>query len=115
MAWLQQTPGSGGRAASPTVFEQQREELVREIAVGMEQVLQNMNRLNRNLESVIAVGNEFGSVEALWSQFENFMGRAEEQGEESGNGGKRKVSEESDASKSGVKRENDEGDSTVMQ
>lgn len=33
MAWLQQTPGSGGRAASPTVFEQQREELVREIAV----------------------------------------------------------------------------------
>ncbi|KAJ5209816.1 hypothetical protein N7449_004195 [Penicillium cf. viridicatum] len=114
MAWLQQTPGSGGRAASPTVFEQQREELVREIAVGMEQVLQNMNRLNRNLESVIAVGNEFGSVEALWSQFENFMGRAEEQGEEAGNG-KRKVSGESDASKSGVKRENDEGDSTVMQ
>ncbi|KAJ5616989.1 hypothetical protein N7537_002103 [Penicillium hordei] len=118
MAWLQQTPGSGGRAASPTVFEQQREELVREIAVGMEQVLQNMNRLNRNLESVIAVGNEFGSVEALWSQFENFMGRAEEQGEEAGNGignGKRKVSGESDASKSEVKRENDEGDSTVMQ
>jgi DASH complex subunit DAD1 len=33
MAWLQQTPGSGRRAASPTVFEQQREELVREIAV----------------------------------------------------------------------------------
>ncbi|KAJ5200362.1 DASH complex subunit Dad1 [Penicillium cf. griseofulvum] len=115
MAWLQQTPGSGGRA-SPTVFEQQREELVREIAVGMEQVLQNINRLNRNLESVIAVGNEFGSVEALWSQFENFMGRTEDQGEEAGNdNGKRKVSGESDASKSGVKRENDEGDSTVMQ
>jgi hypothetical protein len=33
MAWLQQTPGSGDRAATPTVFEQQREELVREIAV----------------------------------------------------------------------------------
>lgn len=33
MAWLNSTPGSGGRAASPTVFEQQREELVREIAV----------------------------------------------------------------------------------
>ncbi|KGO75492.1 DASH complex, subunit Dad1 [Penicillium italicum] len=116
MAWLQQTPGSGGRVASPTVFEQQREELVREIAVGMEEVLQNMNRLNRNLESVIAVGNEFGSVEALWSQFENFMGRPEEQGEEAGNGnGKRKVSGESDAAKSGVKRENDEGDSTLMQ
>ncbi|OQD76540.1 hypothetical protein PENDEC_c004G02006 [Penicillium decumbens] len=79
MAWLQSTPGSGGRASTPTVFEQQREELVREIAVGMEQVLQNMNRLNRNLESIITVGNEFGSVEALWSQFENFMGQSEEE------------------------------------
>lgn len=33
MAWPSSTPGSGGRTASPTVFEQQREELVREIAV----------------------------------------------------------------------------------
>lgn len=37
MAWLNSTPGSGGRAASPTVFEQQREELVREIAVVSDQ------------------------------------------------------------------------------
>ena len=42
-------------------------------------MLQNMNRLNRNLESIVAVGNEFAAVEALWSQFENFMGRDEEQ------------------------------------
>ncbi|OAT01818.1 hypothetical protein, variant [Blastomyces dermatitidis ER-3] len=40
----------------------------------LEQVLQNINRLNRNLESVITVGNEFSSVEALWSQFETVMG-----------------------------------------
>ena len=33
MAWVNSPPGSGGRAASPTVFEQQREELVREIAM----------------------------------------------------------------------------------
>jgi len=45
--------------------------------MGMESVLQNINRLNRNLESIIAVGNEFSSVEALWSQFENFMGKSE--------------------------------------
>ncbi|KAL2823304.1 DASH complex subunit Dad1-domain-containing protein [Aspergillus cavernicola] len=76
------TPGPKTRSTSPTVFEQQREELVRELAVGMEQVLQNINRLNRNLESIIAVGNEFGSVEALWSQFENFMGRPREEVEE---------------------------------
>lgn len=77
MAWPSSTPGSGGRTTSPTVFEQQREELVREIAVvsnelysrdlefeaqldadtwqGMEQVLQNINRLNRNLESIVTV------------------------------------------------------------
>ncbi|KAI4109673.1 MAG: hypothetical protein L6R37_000360 [Teloschistes peruensis] len=45
----------------------------------MEQVLQNINKLNRSLEGVIAVGNEFGAVEALWSQFENVM--AKEPGE----------------------------------
>lgn len=75
MAFNFSTRGS----ASPTAFEQQREELVREIAVvssplipnppnpgwkrmknnrmikGMEEVLQNINQLNRNLESAIAV------------------------------------------------------------
>lgn len=71
----------------------------------MESVLQYINRLNRNLESIIAVqtprptlstlmrllscvliyffwgqvGNEFSSVEALWSQFENVMGNEEGQ------------------------------------
>ncbi|PYH73029.1 DASH complex subunit DAD1 [Aspergillus vadensis CBS 113365] len=79
------TPIPKNRSSSPTVFEQQRAELVREIAVGMEQVLQNINRLNRNLESIISVGNEFGSVEALWSQFENFMGSRP--GEEQKGGG----------------------------
>ena len=27
------------------------------------------------------VGKEFGSVEALWSQFENFMARTDEEGD----------------------------------
>ncbi|GJP93855.1 hypothetical protein AlacWU_06754 [Aspergillus niger] len=63
------TPIPKNRSSSPTVFEQQRAELVREIAV---------------------VGNEFGSVEALWSQFENFMGRPGEENE-AGDGGKQKA------------------------
>ncbi|KAL8903098.1 MAG: hypothetical protein Q9207_004147 [Kuettlingeria erythrocarpa] len=50
----------------------------------MEHVLQNINKLNRNLEGVIAVGNEFGAVEALWSQFENVMAKEPEQGENGG-------------------------------
>ena len=32
----------------------------------MESVLQNINKLNRSLEEVIAVGNEFAPTEALW-------------------------------------------------
>ncbi|KAF2217301.1 hypothetical protein CERZMDRAFT_32650 [Cercospora zeae-maydis SCOH1-5] len=56
-------------------FEQQRTLLVQDIAAqSMEQVLQNINKLNRSLEGVIAVGNEFSQVEGLWSQFENVMG-----------------------------------------
>lgn len=49
-----------------------------------EQVLANINKLNRNLEAVITVGNEFSSVEALWSTFENVMAKkeAEEEGGE---------------------------------
>lgn len=48
----------------------------------MEQVLQNINKLNRSLEGVIAVGNEFGAVEALWSQFENVMAKEPGHGED---------------------------------
>ncbi|KAI3552273.1 DASH complex subunit Dad1 [Colletotrichum filicis] len=61
-----------------TYFEQQREELIGEIAMNFEQVLANINKLNRSLEAVITVGNEFSSVEALWSQFENVMAKEPE-------------------------------------
>lgn len=55
-------------------FHQQRALLVSEIAQSLDTLLTQLNRLNRGLESVIAVGNEFSSVEALWSQFEGVMG-----------------------------------------
>ncbi|KAL1627970.1 Dolichyl-diphosphooligosaccharide-protein glycosyltransferase subunit dad1 [Neofusicoccum ribis] len=66
---------NNGGDGNKTYFEQQREMLVGEVAQNLEAVLQNINKLNRSLEGVIAVGNEFGSVEALWSQFENVMAR----------------------------------------
>ncbi|EXF80174.1 DASH complex subunit Dad1 [Colletotrichum fioriniae PJ7] len=62
-----------------TYFEQQREELIGEIAMNFEQVLAKINKLNRSLEAVITVGNEFSSVEALWSQFENVMAKEPEE------------------------------------
>lgn len=79
-------------SASPTAFHAAREALVCEIAQSLENVLQNINKLNRSLEGVIAVGNEFGSVEALWSQFEGVMsakggdGEEEDDGEKEGEG-----------------------------
>ncbi|KAM5441506.1 Dolichyl-diphosphooligosaccharide-protein glycosyltransferase subunit dad1 [Microsporum ferrugineum] len=76
---------STSNAPGPTYFEEQRAELLREISLSLEGVLQNINKFNRNLESIITVGNELSSVEGLWSQFEGVMGRnVEEQG--SGNG-----------------------------
>ncbi|KAM0359299.1 hypothetical protein ACHAO7_007825 [Fusarium culmorum] len=67
-----------------TYFEQQREALLSEIAMSFEHVLANINKLNRSLEAVTAVGNEFSSVEALWSQFENVMGKDEKTEGETG-------------------------------
>ncbi|KAK2627996.1 hypothetical protein QTJ16_002642 [Diplocarpon rosae] len=79
-------PAASSTSAPPdkTFFEQQREILLREIGVSFEHVLANINKLNRSLEAVIAVGNEFSSVEALWSQFENVMAKdadAEQEGQ----------------------------------
>ncbi|CZT51214.1 uncharacterized protein RSE6_12333 [Rhynchosporium secalis] len=81
-------PASSSTTAPPgkTFFEQQREVLLKEIGVSFEHVLANINKLNRSLEGVIAVGNEFGSVEALWSQFENVMAK-DPDAEQEGQGG----------------------------
>ncbi|KAL2675011.1 hypothetical protein Neosp_011191 [[Neocosmospora] mangrovei] len=76
-----------------TYFEQQREALIGEIAMSFEHVLANINKLNRSLEAVIAVGNEFSSVEALWSQFENVM---DKEGEAEGDGETKQNQDESE-------------------
>jgi len=75
-------PASSTTIAQPaekSFFEQQREVLLKEIGVSFEHVLANINKLNRSMEGVIAVGNEFSSVEALWSQFENVMAKEPEE------------------------------------
>ncbi|KAI1659101.1 DASH complex subunit Dad1-domain-containing protein [Daldinia decipiens] len=69
-----------------TYFEQQREALIGEIAMSFEHVLANINKLNRSLEAVVAVGNEFSSVEALWSQFEGVMAKDPEEAAPEGEG-----------------------------
>lgn len=59
----------------PSEFELRRSALIGEISESLEQVLTQLNGLNRNLEGIIEIGNEFASVEALWSQFETVMGK----------------------------------------
>lgn len=46
---------TNGASNEKSYFEQQRELLVGDVATSLENVLQNMNRLNRSLEGVIAV------------------------------------------------------------
>ncbi|KAJ4306740.1 Dolichyl-diphosphooligosaccharide-protein glycosyltransferase subunit dad1 [Collariella sp. IMI 366227] len=64
----QQRSASMASTREKTYFEQQREELMGEIAM---HVLANINKLNRSLEAVTA---------ALWSQFENVMAKEPEEG-----------------------------------
>lgn len=49
---------TNGASSEKPYFEQQRELLVGEVAQSLENVLQNMNRLNRSLEGVIAVSKD---------------------------------------------------------
>lgn len=85
-------PANGASTTSPpsnveqtnSYFHTQRALLVNEIATSLDTLLTQLNRLNRGLESVIAVGNEFSSVEALWSQFEGVMGQQGEEKDKSG-------------------------------
>ena len=67
---------AGQPSAEPpkSYYEQQREMLIMEIAQSLNTALHNLNHLNRSLEEVIQVGNEFAPVESLWSHFETVMG-----------------------------------------
>jgi DASH complex subunit DAD1 len=65
---------NGAPSNQQTYFHTQRAHLVNEIAAALDSTLTHLNRLNRSLESVIGIGNEFSNVEALWSQFEGVMG-----------------------------------------
>ncbi|KAI1626588.1 DASH complex subunit Dad1-domain-containing protein [Exophiala viscosa] len=72
----------GSDASQSSEFEQRRAALVGDIGESLEQVLTHINALNRSLEGIIEIGNEFASVEALWSQFETVMGRENETGQD---------------------------------
>ncbi|KIW00423.1 uncharacterized protein PV09_07953 [Verruconis gallopava] len=82
---------NGAAPFQHTYFHTQRAHLVNEIAAALDSTLTHLNRLNRSLESVISIGNEFSNVEALWSQFEGVMG-SNNNGSSSNSGAAEKVS-----------------------
>ncbi|KAK7756352.1 Dolichyl-diphosphooligosaccharide-protein glycosyltransferase subunit dad1 [Diatrype stigma] len=106
-----QSYGAGAGVREKSYFEQQREALIGEIAMSFEHVLANINKLNRSLEAVIAVGNEFSSVEALWSQFENVMAKDPEdeagKADEGGPEGQQQGEGEDDVDKTAVAGKSD--------
>jgi DASH complex subunit DAD1 len=55
-------------------FLARRAHLLTQISSSLEDTLTQINSLNRSLEGIIEIGNEFAAVEGLWSSFETFMG-----------------------------------------
>ncbi|KAF2793644.1 DASH complex subunit Dad1 [Melanomma pulvis-pyrius CBS 109.77] len=80
------TNGASNPPSEHSYFEQQRDILMTGIEQSLELVLQNINKLNRSIEEVISVGNEFSPVEALWSQFENVMAKDPAENDDAGEG-----------------------------
>ena len=82
------TPPTNPPPAFSPAFLLRRTHLLSSISDSLENVLSQINGLNRGLESIIEIGNEFASVEALWSSFEGAMGDLgrEEMKEEVGEG-----------------------------
>jgi DASH complex subunit DAD1 len=133
-----QNPSDATNASQPdpssSYFHEQRALLVNEIAAvrtsplqphvhnisprltsnktqALDTTLTQLNRLNRNLESVTAVGNEFSSVEALWSQFEGVMGNLGQNGPGGRDGATREEGQDGATREEGQDgREDDEGD-----
>ena len=91
--------------SSNSAFVNRRTHLISQIGDSLETVLQQINSLNRGLEGIIEIGNEFASVEALWSQFEGVVGHPAMNGE--GDGGEEQVGGEEGVDEDGGKEDSE--------
>ncbi|EMR11164.1 hypothetical protein PNEG_00759 [Pneumocystis murina B123] len=69
------TETNGSSINSRSIFEKQRDVLIGQVAQSMEQIITNLNILNRNIESFITVGKEFESVSTLWKMFHDVLSK----------------------------------------
>ncbi|KAF9909047.1 hypothetical protein EC991_009108 [Linnemannia zychae] len=61
--------GAQAAANEAAVFEAERSRLITNIQIEMSQVLSNVTILNRNLETIVTIGQEFGQLSQLWKHF----------------------------------------------
>ncbi|KAK3848333.1 MAG: DASH complex subunit Dad1-domain-containing protein [Linnemannia gamsii] len=70
---ITQGNNNGAQAAAAAnevaVFEAERSRLITNIQIEMSQVISNVTILNRNLETIITIGQEFGQLSQLWKHF----------------------------------------------
>ncbi|KAG0026124.1 hypothetical protein BGZ82_009624 [Podila clonocystis] len=57
------------QAVDMATFEGERARLVSHINIEMSQAISNINILNRHLETIITIGQEFDHLSSLWSHF----------------------------------------------
>ncbi|ODV69659.1 hypothetical protein HYPBUDRAFT_97512, partial [Hyphopichia burtonii NRRL Y-1933] len=56
-------------ATGSNTFEKQRDLLLQEITTNLDSVVNNLEILNRNLNTSVQVGKEFDNVGRLWNLF----------------------------------------------
>ncbi|KAG0319905.1 hypothetical protein BGZ99_004845 [Dissophora globulifera] len=61
--------GSNGQTTESASFEAERTRLITDIKLEMGQVIANFTILNRNLETIATVGQEFEQLAQLWKHF----------------------------------------------
>lgn len=65
---MSDSPASSSATGSNT-FEKQRDLLLQEITTNLDSVVNNLEILNRNLNTSVQVGKEFDNVGRLWNLF----------------------------------------------
>ncbi|KAK6465195.1 hypothetical protein DFJ63DRAFT_310296 [Scheffersomyces coipomensis] len=65
-------------AASSSYFEKQRDLLIQEISNNIDNVIYNLDILNRSLNESIQVGKEFDDVGRLWTNFYDGLSQLKE-------------------------------------
>ncbi|KAF9198071.1 hypothetical protein BGZ49_001219 [Haplosporangium sp. Z 27] len=61
--------GVTGQQHEVSAFESERARLVTDIKIEMSQMITNVTILQRNLDTIITIGQEFEQLSSLWKNF----------------------------------------------